>query len=197
MTERACITLRARFEDARVEKKYLPRESLFANKDYENFDLILRKSVKYLSIGVGVLSMIALLRTQHFKKNLTNRQVVLNTIGVTAFSAGVGALYATGVYTVANLRGKKSGGVNHAIASMISMPAFAILAKKERFKVLFCLAVYPAVILGSLKYGLSGDLKEIVSGVNDLTKPIYEIDKDFANRQVFNFSAYKNTFFKD
>jgi hypothetical protein len=38
-------------EDARNEKQYLPRESLFANKDYENFDLILRKSVKYLSIG--------------------------------------------------------------------------------------------------------------------------------------------------
>jgi hypothetical protein len=46
------IMRRALFsEDARNEKQYLPRESLFANKDYENFDLILRKSVKYLSIG--------------------------------------------------------------------------------------------------------------------------------------------------
>jgi hypothetical protein len=57
--------------------------------------------------------------------------VFLNTIGATAFSAGVGALYATGVYTAANLRGQKNGGINHAIASVISMPAFAILAKSK------------------------------------------------------------------
>ena len=36
-------------EEARNEKHTLPRESLFANKDYENFDLILRKSMKYFT----------------------------------------------------------------------------------------------------------------------------------------------------
>jgi|688.fasta_scaffold1928698_1 hypothetical protein len=52
-------------------------------------------------------------------------------------------------------------------------------------------------MLGSIKYALSGDLKEIGSAVDELTKPVYELQKDFSNRQVMNFSSYKNTLFKD
>ena len=44
------IARRILFSD-NEERRYLPKESLFANKDYENFDLILKKSVKYSTVA--------------------------------------------------------------------------------------------------------------------------------------------------
>ena len=71
---------------------------------------------------------------------------------------------------------------------------FVFLA--DRFKWIYFLAIYPAVVLGWFKYVASGQMTEF--GSNDVfTKPQIELNKDFSNRMNMNFSSYKNTFFKD
>ena len=70
------------------------------------------------------------------------KRIFISFFFLNLFEGFVGGVYGASVYSVANIRGKKTGPLNHAIGSMIAFPLFTILNKSMLYLFLYiCLVI--------------------------------------------------------